>query len=91
MLLLASCVPNAPHRGSVQATSKEILSKMEEPRHFGFPFLRAISIMLNAQESRNLIGKKPFKVLEYFKADLKFWLVCKSNDSADDAQGCLSC
>lgn len=76
MLLLASCAPNAPHRGSVQATSGEILSKKKELRHFGFAFLRTISIVLNAQESRNLIGKKPFKVLGYFKPDLTFWLLC---------------
>lgn len=56
--------------------SEEILSKKKEPWHFGFAFLRTISIMLNGQESRNLIGKKPFKVLRYFKPDLKFWLLC---------------
>lgn len=60
----------------MQATREEIFSKKKQPWHFGFVFLRAISIMLNAQESRNLIGKKPFEVLGYFKADLKFWLLC---------------
>lgn len=44
-----------------------------EPWHFGFAFLRTISIKLNGQESRNLIGKKPLKVLGYFKPDLKLW------------------
>lgn len=52
----------------MQATSNEIPSK---PWHSGFALLRTISVTLNAQESRNLIGKKPFKVLGCFKPDFK--------------------